>query len=93
MNIVSVVSLFESHIATCFLDGPDGFLGFEGEPLLLLAPLASVALALELPLLFDLFPDFFCFLLAFDIQLASESVSDSLLIPKEGLWNPTKQTI
>jgi len=98
INMVSVVNFVVSHIATCFLDGPDGFLGFEGEELLvllvlleLLVPLLSEEVEALVPLL-DLFPDFLTFLLALDIQLASESVSDSRFTPKEGLCNNTNIT-
>lgn len=98
MNMVSIVSLLESHNTTCFREGPDGFLGFWGDVLLSLLLLLLLFLfppppppvALEFPLLTLLDDDFFTFLLALDIQLASESVSDSRLIPKDdGLCEST----
>jgi len=83
MKSVSTVNLSASQFATCFREGPDGFLGLFGDTLELLD-------ALLLLLLFTLlFPvllagpafDFLIFLLALESELVSESVSDSLLTP------------
>lgn len=86
INRVSGVNLFKSQLATCFLEGPDGFFGLFGEVLFEVALLLILFPVELLPP--PLFGDFFIFLLALDIELASESVSsDSRLIPNEGLYD------